>query len=290
MDSKKYPVENPCRWNIPLRSIPGTAAFRGQRWNCWQPGPEKERGRSDPCGFQRPFPPIAELITAAARSISSLVITRGGTRRRLPSAAQLTSTPFSAHFFCTAGQVSPRVIPIISPRYRGWWEESRPANRFPLSGTSGRTVLNHPYRCPGCCTRQRAAGKRAPVLPFPELKPLPGEQRPHGKSACDPFCERHDVRRDTGMLDGKPLPGPPHPGLDFVSDHQRPVPVAGLPDTREEVIRGNDHAGLSLDRFHKDPGNRPVNCLSRALQGPRIPRRCRRARAGGTVHGWQACG
>ena len=197
----------------------------------------------------------------------------GGTRRRLPSAAQLTSTPCSAHFFWISGHLSPMVIPIISPRTRGLYFFKPFAETLAFPAHVGKDLLDHTDGCKGCCTGKRAPGKGAAVLALFELEVLAGNESPHGKPARDPFCKRDDIGLHLRVLHGKPLPGTAHAGLHLVDDHEGAALVADLAYPFKETVGRDDDAGFALDRFDNDTGGIVVDDLSECVHDPRTRQR-----------------
>jgi len=196
------------------------------------------------------------------------VIVSGGTRRRFPSAAQLTSTPCSAHFFLDLRAFVTERDPYHQPADTGIvFRETFPeALAFPAN--IREYLLDHADGCKGSRTGKGAAGKRAPVLAFLKLEVFTGYEGPHGKAACDPLCDGDHIGLHFRVLDGKPFAGTAHAGLHLVNDHEGAGLVADLAYSFEEAVGRDDNAGLALDWFDNDTGGIAVNNPAERVQVP----------------------
>src|SRR5699024_11731009 len=73
-----------------------------------------------------------------------------------------------------------------------------------------------------------------------------------GKTCTQAFGHGDDIRGNSSLFKGKERSGTPHPGLDFIHHHQNPVLIAQCADVLEELLRGWDNAGFTLDGLEEN--------------------------------------
>ena len=90
-----------------------------------------------------------------------------------------------------------------------------------------------------------------------------GNHASHRESAGHTFRERDHVRRNASeivALEGEPLAGAPHAGLDFIHDKLGVMFIAQTPHTAYEFRIQRQHAGLALNELHDHGRHRTRIC------------------------------
>ena len=120
----------------------------------------------------------------------------------------------------------------------------------PCEKSGSRDFLHHGAADSGC--ERIAIEGTALIAVIEATDALARDQRSQRNSSAQSLAKRHDVGRDSGVLESEEFSGAADSGLDFVKDEQQAYASGQRVQIAQEIIACAEHARLTLDRLEHD--------------------------------------